>query len=146
MSSDEINRVIEDYANQSVERDHKKAHKRVKKRLRIWTKEFIIERATELSETGILTLESVKAAIKKSEDEHEEFMKSIKGGSPILGYITIWAILTFLIALAINLAFWGAVTSHLGNNYWETLFSDGLWTFLVGGFGAIVIMVLFNEM
>ena len=146
MSNDEINRMIDDYVNYEIERDLRKAHKKVKERHKRWTNERFIKRATELSETGIPTLESVKAVIKEREDQHEEFMKSIKGGSPALLYIAIWAILTFLLALAINLAFWGAVTSHIGKNYWETLFSDGLWTFLVGGFGSIVIMVLFNEL
>lgn len=146
MSNDEINRVIEDYVNQSIERDHKKAHKRHKKRIKEWTKEYVIESATELSETGILTLESVKAAIKKLEDEHEEFMKSVKGiSSAVPAYIAIWAVSTFLLALAINLPIWGALTSPLGKSYWETLFSDGLWTFLVGGIGAAVILILYEE-
>lgn len=68
-----------------------------------------------------------------------------KGISPAFLYIGIWAILTFLLALVINLAYWGAVTSHLGKSYWVTLFSDGLWAFLVGGFGAIIIIVLYEE-
>ncbi|MFX0033652.1 MAG: hypothetical protein ACFE8E_02645 [Candidatus Hodarchaeota archaeon] len=140
-----INQVIEDYVNRSVERDHKKAHKKAKEGIRKWTKEFLIKRAMELSETGTLTLESVTTAIKKSEDEHEEFIKKLKGGSPVLLYIGIWAILTFLIALAINLAFWGALTSQYGKGYWETLFSDGLWAFLVSGIGAIVIIVLVSQ-
>jgi len=71
-------------------------------------------------------------------------MKLIKGGSPALLYIAIWAILTFLLALAINLAFWGAVLSRLGRNYWETLFSDGLWTFFVGGVGALLIIYFYE--
>ena len=150
-SNDEINRLIDAFSNRHCNRleihQHKKISKRARKEWLSLNKEIIIERATELSKTGIPTLESVKIVIKESEDKQEEaYKKSIKGGSPILGYITIWAILTFLLALAINLAFWGAVLSRLGRGYWETLFSDGLWTFLVGGFGAIMIMVFFNEM
>ena len=114
-------------------------------------KESLIKRATELSETGVLTLESVKAAIKEredaikmSEEEREKFHKSLEGGSSVLSYIFIWAVITFLLALVINLPIWGALTSHLGKSYWETLFSDGLWTFLVGGIGAAVIIVLYE--
>ena len=59
-------------------------------------------------------------------------------------YFVIWAILTFLLALIINLAFWGAILSRYGRGYWETLFSDGLWAFLVGGFGALIIMIYFH--
>jgi len=57
----------------------------------------------------------------------------------------IWAVITFLLALAINLAFWGVMTINkiLNIGYWQCLFTQGLWTFLVGGFGAIIIMVYF---
>ncbi|MFX1476990.1 MAG: leucine-rich repeat domain-containing protein [Promethearchaeota archaeon] len=58
-------------------------------------------------------------------------------------YFTIWAIIAFLLALVINLAFWGITTG--GNaNYWRFLFTQGLWTFLVGGFGSIIVIVLFR--
>ncbi|MFX1476986.1 MAG: hypothetical protein ACFFCI_02530 [Promethearchaeota archaeon] len=50
-------------------------------------------------------------------------------------------ILTPLLALVINLAFWGIATG--GNaNYWKSLFTQGLWTFLVGGIGAAFILFL----
>lgn len=182
MSNDEINRMIEDYLNDILplaksdsiygriyyggvftkkegSRFVGKISKLMAKKdmsfvesAKVLIKESLIKKATELSETGVPTLESVKAVIKKTEndikmsdEEHEKFMKSLKGGSSALLYIPIWAILTFFLALAINLAFWGALTSHYGKNYWETLFSDGLWTFLVGGIGSIFIMVLFKE-
>lgn len=56
--------------------------------------------------------------------------------------IVIWAVLAFLLSLAINLAFWGVITTSTGlqKGYWEFLFVEGLWTFLVGGIGAAVIM------
>ncbi len=60
-------------------------------------------------------------------------------------YFTIWAVVAFLLALVINLAFWGALLSHYGREYWEVLFSDGLWTFLVGGFGSIIVIFMFRE-
>ncbi|MFX0083752.1 MAG: hypothetical protein ACFE94_18530 [Candidatus Hodarchaeota archaeon] len=62
-------------------------------------------------------------------------------------YFTIWAILAFILALIINLAFWGVITTSTASemNYWQCLFSQGLWTFLVGGIGAVIIMVLFYE-
>ena len=58
-------------------------------------------------------------------------------------YFTIWAVLTFLLALVINLAFWGALFSPSGREYWEVLFSVGLWTFVVGGIGAVFVMIIF---
>lgn len=66
-------------------------------------------------------------------------------GAAVIIIFAIWMVLTFLLALVVNLVFWGALTSHYGNGFWETLFSDGLWSFLVGGIGAIIIMVLFYE-
>ena len=66
-------------------------------------------------------------------------------GAAMMIIFAIWMVITFLLALVVNLAFWGALSSHLGKSYWETLFSDGLWSFLIGGIGAIIIMVLFNE-
>ncbi len=57
-------------------------------------------------------------------------------------YFVIWALLTFLLALVINLAFWGVLTG--GNpEYWGFLFTQGSWTFLVGGIGACIIIVYF---
>ncbi len=151
MSNDETNRMIEDHINYSIERV-KKDFKSLDMEptveyLESWSKERLIKRATELSETGIPTLESVKAVIKEREDEYEKLMKKVKrkARSPALSYIAIWAVITFLLALAINLPLWGAYTSQLGKNYWETLFSDGLWTFLVGGIGAILILYLIEE-
>jgi len=153
MSDDEINRVIEDHNNRHCDRFEIYQHKKINKRARkVWlslVKERLIERATELSETGIPTLEIVKALIKESEDEWEEiYKKSLKRGSSAPSIIAIWAIVTFLLALAINLAFWGVITSSTGlqKGYWEFLFTEGLWTFLVGGIGATVIMCLFNEL
>jgi hypothetical protein len=58
-------------------------------------------------------------------------------------YLTIWAVLAFLLALVINLAFWGLMTGG-NSNYWTFLFTQGLWTFLVGGFGSIIVIVLFR--
>ena len=58
-------------------------------------------------------------------------------------YFVIWAILTFLLALVINLAFWGVLTG-VNAEYWGSLFTQGLWTFLVGGIGACIIIVYFN--
>lgn len=60
-------------------------------------------------------------------------------------YIGIWAVITFLLAMAINLAFWGALFSSSGLGYWQCLFTHGSWSFFVGGFGAIIIMVYFYE-
>lgn len=148
MSSDEINRVIEAHINYILESFFKKASRRFKKDYWIEEPPKIIEKATKLSDTGIPTLESVKAVIKEIEDDYEQFEKKLqekKGGGAWIIVGAIWVVITFLLALAINLAYWGAVISHLGKNYWETLFSDGLWTFLVGGFGAIVIIYLFFE-
>jgi len=149
MSNDEINRVIQDHMDYIIERFYNKATRKWKKNYRIEEPTKIIEQAKELSETGIPTLESVKAVIKKIEDDYEEFDRKLrekKGGSKKwLIVFTIWAILTFFIALAINLAFWGALTSQYGKGYWETLFSDGLWAFLVSGIGAIVIIVLVSQ-
>lgn len=179
MSNDEINRVIEDYLNgitrvkendpiyyrtyyggfytsKKAYRLHGKAVKVMVKTgmsfeesLKVLIKESLIKKATELSETGVLTLESVKAAIKKreddtkiSEEELEEFMKSLEPGSSAPRIIAIWVIFAFLLSLAINLAFWGVITTSTGlqKGYWEFLFVEGLWTFLVGGIGAAVIM------
>jgi len=67
-------------------------------------------------------------------------------GSVVMIIFAVWIVITFLLALVVNLAFWGALTSHTGKTFWETLFSNGLWSFLVGGIGAIIIMVLFYEM
>lgn len=75
----------------------------------------------------------------KMQSSKEGFMK-------FLIYFTIWAILAFVLALIVNLPFWGAILSRYGREYWEVLFSDGLWTFLVGGIGAVIIMVVFYEM
>ena len=149
MSNDEINRVIEDHNNRHCDRFEIYQHKKINKRARkVWlglAKERIIERATELSETGIPTLESVKAVIKESEDEWEKtYKKSLKRGSSAPSIIAIWAVISFLLTLAINLAFWGVITSStsLQKGYWVFLFTEGLWTFLVGGIGAAVIMLL----
>jgi len=68
-----------------------------------------------------------------------------EGSTKFLAYFSIWAVITFLLAMAINLAFWGAFISRYGKGFWETLFSDGLWTFFVGGIGTIIIMVLVRE-
>lgn len=68
-----------------------------------------------------------------------------EGSIKFLVYFTIWAVITFLLAMTINLAYWGAFISRYGKGFWETLFSDGLWTFLIGGIGAIIIMVLVRE-
>jgi len=65
----------------------------------------------------------------------------------VLMIITLWAGITFLLAMAINLAFWGVLTTNsmIDKGYWEVLFSDGLWTFLVAGFGTIIIYILVRE-
>ncbi len=183
MSNDEINRVIEDYLN-GIKREYDDIYyaiyyggvhtpkesirlsKKIKKlkgktgmsykeAIKVLIKESLIKKATKLSKTGVPTLESVKAVIKKSEDdikmaeeENEKFMKRSKGFSVAPSIIVIWAILTFLLALAINLAFWGVITSSTGlqKDYWVFLFTEGLWTFLVGGIGAAVIMLVLSEM
>jgi hypothetical protein len=77
MSNDEINRVIEDHMDYIIERFYKKAVRRWKKNYRIEEPTKIIEQAKQLSETGILTLESVKAVIKKIEDDYEEFERKL---------------------------------------------------------------------
>lgn len=153
MSDDEINRVIEDHNERHCDRFEIYQRKKINKRARkVWlrgTKEIIIEKATELSETGIPNLESVKAVIKEREDEWDElYKKSLKRFSVAPSIIVIWAILTFLLALAINLAFWGVITSSTGlqKDYWVFLFTEGLWTFLVGGIGAAVIMLVLSDM
>jgi len=177
MSNDETNRVIEDYLNDILPLKSDSIYGRIyyggvftKKEgsrfvgkisklmakkdmsfvesVKVLIKESLIKKATELSETGVPTLESVKAVIKKNEndikmsdEEHEKFMKSLGGSSAPL-IIAIWAVFAFLLSLAINLAFWGVITTStsLQKEYWEFLFSEGLWTFLVGGIGAAVIM------
>ena len=60
-----------------------------------------------------------------------------------LMYLIIWAVIAFLLTLVINLAFWGLMTGG-NSNYWTFLFTQGLWTFLVGGFGSIIVIVLFR--
>lgn len=153
MSDDEINRLIEDHNNRFCDKfeiyQRKKINKRARREWLRLTKESVIEKATELSETGIPTLESVKAVIKESEDEWEELYKEpLKRFSSAPSIIAIWAIITFFLALAINLAFWGVITSSTGlqKGYWEFLFAEGLWTFLVGGIGAAVIMIVLNDL
>ena len=76
----------------------------------------------------------------KMHSSKEGFMK-------FLVFFAIWAVLAIVLALVINLAFWGVITTStaLEMNYWQFLFSQGLWTFLVGGIGAIIVMVLFYE-
>ena len=151
MSQDEINRLIEEHNNRHCDRFEIYQHKKINKRARrVWltlAKESIIKRAMELSETGLPTVESVKKVIKEREDKWEEAYKErLRRGSSAITYIAVWAVLTLLLALVINLAFWGALLSRLGQGYWETLFSDGLWSFLVGAIGAVIIVVLFYEM
>jgi len=75
-------------------------------------------------------------------------MQSSKEGfKKFLVYFAIWAVLAFVLALVINLPFWGLITSStaLEMNYWQFLFSQVLWTFLVGGIGAAIVMLLFYE-
>jgi len=183
MSNDEINGVIEDYLN-GIKKENNSIYYRIyyggvynqkkgrrltykitklmiktgmsiEESIRVLIKESLIKKAKKLSETGVPTLESVKAVIKKSEydikmseEEHEKFMKSLKRGSSAPSIIAIWAILAFLLALAINLAFWGVITTSTGlqKGYWEFLFAEGLWTFLVGGIGAAAIMLVLSDM
>ena len=78
--------------------------------------------------------------IKRGGTVKELFMK-------FLVYFAIWAVLAIVLALVINLPFWGVITTStaLEMNYWQFLFSQGLWTFLVGGIGAIFVMVIFYE-
>ncbi|MFW9866514.1 MAG: hypothetical protein ACFFEN_10505 [Candidatus Thorarchaeota archaeon] len=150
MSQDEINRLIEDHNNRHCDRFEIYQRKKINKRARrVWlslAKKSIIKRAMELSETGIPTLETVKTVIKEREDKWEEaYKKRLRRGSSAITYIVAWVILTPLLALVINLALWGAMTG--GNaNYWIFLFTQGSWSFLVGAIGAIIIMVLFNEL
>ncbi|MFW9867222.1 MAG: hypothetical protein ACFFEN_14085 [Candidatus Thorarchaeota archaeon] len=107
-----------------------------------------------LEEHENIPQESFKATEVPSIEEIKRFPKpkgrtkpaSSGKGTTVMIIFAIWMVVTFLLALVINLAFWGAFTSHYGKTYWETLFSDGLWSLLVGGIGAIIIMVLFNEM
>ncbi len=92
-----------------------------------------------------------KQELKRLKKKMRRLSKSYKsysvneGAQKGLIIFTIWAVITFLLALAINLAFWGVMSSNsiLNIGYWECLFTQGLWAFLVGGFGAIIIMVYF---
>ena len=54
MSNDEINRVIEDHINYILEGFYKRPNRRFKKDYSIKEPPKMIERATELNETGIL--------------------------------------------------------------------------------------------
>ena len=74
--------------------------------------------------------------ISKSYGSNVEFSKG-------LIYIAIWAVLSFLLALVVNLAFWGVMHSNsiLTIGYWQCLFNQGLWSFAVGAIGAIFVML-----
>lgn len=63
----------------------------------------------------------------------------------IYAIIIIWAVVAFLLALVINLPFWGVIFAGLGRSYWSVLFFEGLWAFLVGGIVAPIIMYFVYE-
>ncbi|MFX1388743.1 MAG: leucine-rich repeat domain-containing protein [Promethearchaeota archaeon] len=89
-----------------------------------------------------------KQELKRLKKQMRRISKSYKSYSATVNitvgliYLTVWAVLSFLLALIINLAFWGAMTG--GNaNYWIFLFTQGSWAFVVGAIGAIFIMYFF---
>ncbi len=60
-------------------------------------------------------------------------------------YFAVWAMLSFIVALLINLIFWGVMHSNsiLIIGFWECLFNQGSWSFVVGAIGAIFIIYFF---
>ncbi|MFX1400135.1 MAG: hypothetical protein ACFE8V_02690, partial [Promethearchaeota archaeon] len=146
-SDNEINKAIEDHMNFMLETYFRKASDKYKKHYKATELSRLIEEAKELSETGIPTLESLKAVIKEIQDKSVgvrikgEGKRLREGSYSWVGYIVAWVILTPLLAFVINLAFWGVMTG--GNaNYWIFLITQGSWTFLVGGIGAVIILFL----